>query len=159
MLDQLAEAIRSQVYAALQSGGIPVDQSFVAPGSRWAREGCRQLVVEYVTTRRSNLGEGPTPAQQGVGFSGQCASVRHHDMRVTFVDGCYPVSEIDEPTDAKAVQAWTLPFLQAVDLIDLTLGAMTFPGMVSGLTVGNTEPFGPDGGVARVTWPVSITEL
>lgn len=159
MLDQLAESIRSQVVAPLQAAGIQVDQSFVAPGSRWAREGCRQLVVEYVTTRRSNLGEGRQPAQQGVGFSGQCATVRHHDLRVSFVDGCYPAAEIDEATDPKAVQAWTIPFLAAVDLIDLTLGSMTFDGMVSGLTVGNTEPFGPDGTVARVTWPVSITEL
>lgn len=159
MLDQIAETIRTQVLAG---SGIDVDRSYVAPGGRWAREGCEELVVEYVTTRRSTLGQGPTPAQQGVGFSGQQATVRHHDLRVTLVQGCYPVApDPDTPADDAEVNAWTAAFLADVDAVDRALPGVSFAalGIMSELTIGPTEPFGPDGGVARVTWPVSISEL
>lgn len=160
MLAEIADHIRTQVLAgaALTS---PIDRSYVAPGAQWALESCRQWVVHFAGTRREVLGGGRVPAQAGAGFPGPSASVPVHDLVGTFVACGHPASDDEDPAPAVDVNTWTLAFLADVEAISTVLAGIVVPPAMSGvpdlrLSIGATTQVGPQGGVARVSWPLSV---
>lgn len=164
VIDRIAEHIRTATLTAVTLSK-PITRSFVAPGEQWAREGCRSWVIHYAGSRREGIGAGPTPATQGSAFAGPAASAAVHDYGATFVADCYPVSEDPErATNPAEINAWTLDYLADVAAFGQALAELTFPttlGLVPAarLSLGTTQPFGPSGGLARVTWPLSVNEL
>lgn len=164
VIDRLAEYIRTATLAAVDLSS-PIARTFVAPADGWAREGCRSWVIHYGGSRWQALGAGPTPAAQGSGFAGPSASAAVHDLAATFVANCYPVSiDPEKATDPLEINAWTLAFLADVAEFGRALAGLSFPstlGLVptAKLSIGTTQPFGPSGGLARVTWPLSVSEL
>jgi hypothetical protein len=157
-LPEIAEYIRSTIPVA---AGVNIDRSIVAPGPQWALESCRQWVVHFGAGRREALGAGRTPAQQGSGFPGPLASGKVYDLTATFVSCGFPVWDQEEPADANEVNAWSARFLADVEALGQALAELVFPASLVGvpggkLSVGASDPVGPQGGVARVAWPLSV---
>lgn len=161
MLAQLAEHIRvfTLAHATLSS---PIDRSYVAPGDRWAVESCRQWVIHYTATRREVLGAGRNPAQQGGGFPGPAASAPVHDLVASFVACGYPEWDGETPADPQAINAWTLAWLDDVDALGTALSELVLPASLVGvpelrLSIGPSTSVAPDGGIAHVSWPLSVS--
>ena len=167
MIDQLAEFIRTATLAeAGPNLSASIDRTFVAPGDRWAVEGCRQWVVHYVTSRQGDvLGGGPIPATAGAGLSGPSASVETHDFVATFVACGWPTPEdptVPEPPER--LNAWSQSFLADVWLWNRALRGLVFPPNMVGVpglkaSVGQSQPLAPQGMVGRVAWPLSVSPM
>jgi hypothetical protein len=161
MLAQLAEYIRTQTLTTVTLSSA-IDRSYVAPGDRWAVESCRQWVIHYTATRREVLGAGRNPAQQGGGFPGPAASAPVHDLVASFVACGYPEWDGDTPADPQAINAWTLAWLDDVDALGTALTELVLPVSLVGvpelkLSIGQSTSVAPDGGIAHVSWPLSVS--
>lgn len=157
-LAEIADYIRTQAPAV---AGVNIDRSLVAPGPQWALESCRQWVVHFGGSRREALGGGRNPAQQGSGFPGPSASARVFDLTATFVSCGFPVWQDEDPAPAMEVNAWSLRFLADVEALGQALAELIIPAGLCGLpagklSVGGTDQVGPQGGVSRVSWPLSV---
>lgn len=165
MISELAEFIRKQTLTVVApSLSAPIDRTFLTVGDLWARDGCRQWVVSFGTIRRNTLGAGPTAAVQGAGFAGAAAAARTVDLRATFVACGYPVSDDERPPDQDAITTFAQSWLDDVEMIDQALAALELPVELTGapsaklaVTTGGVEPWGPQAGLARATWPLSVS--
>jgi hypothetical protein len=157
-LPEIADYIRIQAPAV---AGVSIDRSLVAPGPQWPLESCRQWVVHFSGSRREVLGGGRNPAQQGSGFPGPSASARVFDLTATFVSCGFPVWQDEDPAPDTEVTAWSLRFLADVEALGQALAELIIPAGLCGLpegklSLGVTDQVGPQGGVARVSWPLSV---
>jgi hypothetical protein len=161
MLAQIAEYVRTQTLADATLSS-PIDRSYVAPGDRWAVESCRQWVIHFAGSRREALGGQRVPApQQGVGFPGPLASAPVFDLVASFVACGYPEWDDETPADAQAINTWTLAWLADVEALGVALAELVLPVSLVGvpglkLSLGSTTQTAPDGGTAKVSWPLSV---
>ncbi len=158
MLAEIAEYIRAQGAALPLSAAF--DLSYVAPGDGWARDNCRMWIVHYEATHRPSLGPGPGTAVAGLGVAGPSASAPVFDLMATFVANCYPTPlELDQAPDPVAINDWSADYLADVEDLGQMLAALdlTSVGVTGGkLTIGPSTSVGPQAGVARVSWPLSV---
>jgi hypothetical protein len=161
MLAQIAEYIRTQTTATATLSS-PIDRSYVAPGDRWSVESCRQWVIHFAGSRREALGGRSVPApQQGVGFPGPLASVPVFDLVASFVACGYPEWDGETPAPPGDINAWTLAWLADVEALGTALAELVLPTSLVGvpelrLSLGATTQTAPDGGTAKVSWPLSV---
>lgn len=131
---------------------VDVARALIAPGPDFARD-CRMIAVhlEQPQTR-------PFPGD--FGFAA-CASLTQLVFRVTFVADCVPGPDVDgNPPPPDEITLWSKEFLADANLIadalaDLCAGTDLCDDC-SGVSLGDGQPTGPGGGVATMSWPVTV---
>lgn len=136
------------------SAPVSVGRKVIAPGPDFARD-CRMVAVhlEQPLTR---------PVAGDLGKI-SCATVPVLVWRVTFVADCVPGPKDDGgPPAPQDITDWSKTFLADSQAIYDALADVCGSGDIGDcktVTLGDGTPTGPSGGIATMSWPVTVRDM
>jgi hypothetical protein len=142
--------LADDLLAAAVASGVQVKRSYVAPGPIFSRD-CRSIVI-YASSF------GVRPLQRGE-FTGTCAVVSQLQLTVVFIADCVPaIKDGGKLPSAQAIHDWSVQFLSDTSRVFAAVLDWAPDGDCSGISIGDGIPgLSPDGMVAELRWPVTIS--